>query len=183
MSDAEDNRLVRRCIDGELGAFERLLERYEGRIFNAVLRMLHNYEDAEDTTQAIFVKVFENLRSFDSRHKFFSWLYRIAMNESLNFIARRDRLAGESKPAASGECTAGAEGHEATAARRDLYDALARIKPEYRSLIILKHILGCSYRDIGDVLRLPEKTVKSRLYTARELLRQELQDKTTQNER
>jgi RNA polymerase sigma-70 factor (ECF subfamily) len=178
MSDAADNDLVRRCTEGEMRAFEMLLERYESRIFNAVLRMVHDYADAEDTTQTIFVKVFENLRSFDPRHKFYSWLYRIAMNESLNFIARRGRHETATESATSGETLAGADGHEAASASRDLYDALARIKPEYRSVIILKHILGCSYRDVSDILRLPEKTVKSRLFTARELLRQALQGKT-----
>jgi RNA polymerase sigma-70 factor (ECF subfamily) len=178
MPEVEDNDLIRRCIEGELVAFELLLDRYEGRIFNAVLRMVRDYQDAEDTTQTIFVKVFENLRSFDPRHRFYSWLYRIAMNESLNFIAKRERRETATESATSGETLAGADGHEAASASRDLYDALAHIKPEYRSVIILKHILGCSYRDVSDILGLPEKTVKSRLFTARELLRQALQGKT-----
>jgi len=183
MSDAEDNELVRRCLAGDLEAFELLLDRYERPIFTAVLRMVQSHEDAEDTTQTIFVKVFENLRSFDPSHKFYSWLYRIAMNESLNFIARRDRRETATESATSGEKLAEAGDHDAAAARRDLYDALARIKTEYRSVIILKHILGCSYRDIGDILRLPEKTVKSRLFTARELLRRALQGESSQNGR
>ena len=89
MTDVDDVTLVRRCIDGDNVAFESLLDRYQGRIFNAVLRMVHDWDDARDLTQTVFVKAYENLRRYDPKYKFFSWIYRIAMNESLNFVARR----------------------------------------------------------------------------------------------
>lgn len=183
MPDSDDAKLVQRCIDGDDSAFETLLERYEGRIFNGALRMVRNYDDARDLTQIVFVKAFENLKNFDPSHKFFSWIYRIAINESLNLLERQGRRERATDPAEVGEWPAEGAGHEAAMASRDLYDALAKIKQEYRSVIVLKHIVGCSYKDMSYVLRIPEKTVKSRLFTARELLRKSLQDKNEPDER
>jgi len=183
MSDADDNALVRRCIDGDPRAFEQLLGRYEGPIFNAVLRLVNDYDDARDTTQTVFVKALGGLSSFDPQHKFFSWIYRIAVNESLNLLGKRARREMATEPATSGNLESGTDDHSAVEASRDLHDALARIKPDYRVVIILKHILGCSYRDIAGILQLPEKTVKSRLFTARELLREALLGKTGRHER
>ena len=145
--------------------------------------MVTNYEDARDTTQTVFVKAFANLAQFDPRYKFFSWIYRIAVNESLNLIGKRSRAQIDNEPAQSEEWQSHADDHRAAEARRDLGRCLARIKPDYRVVIILKHILGCSYRDISGILELPEKTVKSRLYSARELLRRELLAKAGMNER
>ena len=183
MSDADDANLVRRCIDGDDSAFETLLERYEGRIFNTALRMVRNYDDARDVTQIVFVKAFENLNTYDPSHKFFSWIYRIAMNESLNLLDRQGRREQATDPSDVGDWVAAGDGHGAAMASRDLYDALGKIKPEYRSVIVLKHILGCSYRDMSFVLQIPEKTVKSRLFTARELLRKSLLGKNEPDER
>jgi RNA polymerase sigma-70 factor (ECF subfamily) len=182
-SQPGDRELVRRCIDGDQRAFEDLLDRYESLIFNAVLRMVTNYEDARDTTQAVFVKAFANLSRFDPRHKFFSWIYRIAVNESLNLIGKRTRTRIDAGPAQAENWLSRADDHRAAEARRDLSRSLARLKPDYRVVIILKHILGCSYRDIAGILDLPEKTVKSRLYTGRELLRRDLLAETGRDER
>jgi RNA polymerase sigma-70 factor (ECF subfamily) len=179
MPDADDKELVRRCLEGDGEAFERLLGRYESSIFNAVLRMVHDWDDARDTTQDVFVKAFENLQRFDPRHRFFSWIYRIAINESLNLIARRGRRETATAAATTGAGHAAADDHSAASASRDLYDALARLKPDQRSVIVLKHILGCTYRDIGEILRLPQSTVKSRLFTAREVLREILLGEST----
>jgi RNA polymerase sigma-70 factor (ECF subfamily) len=183
MSDRDDNDLVRRCIEGDRQAFEQLLARYESSIFNAVLRMVHDYDDARDTTQDVFVKAFENLRKFDPRYRFFSWIYRIAINESLNLLGKRGRREAATEAATKVERQAGAGGERAVSASCDLYDALSRIKPEYRSVIILKHILGCSYHDISQILQVPETTVKSRLFTAREILREMLLRESTPRER
>jgi RNA polymerase sigma-70 factor (ECF subfamily) len=172
--EADDNALVRRCNAGDRQAFESLLNRYERGVFNAVLRMVGNFDDACDTTQEVFVKAFQNLRSFDPRHRFFSWIYRIAINESLNLVSKRSR-----RRTATGfliEPVDPTDGHRAAAAGRDLYEALARLRPDQRSVIVLKHILGCSYRDIAEILRIPESTVKSRLFAAREDLRAILLD-------
>jgi RNA polymerase sigma-70 factor (ECF subfamily) len=183
MSEDDDVTLVRQCIEGNDGAFETLVDRYQARIFNAVLRVVRDYDDARDVAQTVFVKTYENLRRYDPAYKFFSWIYRIAMNESLNFVALRGRhdrvLNGPVPPTV----TSDTDVHREAVANRDLNDALGRLKPEHRSVIVLKHILGCSYREMSVILELPQRTVKSRLYTARESLRKLLTAEAPDKER
>src|SRR5215472_8993385 len=92
MDDTEDLRLVRESRQGSRESFERLLIRYEKAVFNAAYRILHDYEDAKDVTQSVFLKAFENLEYFDPKHRFFSWIYRIALNESINLCKSRRRF-------------------------------------------------------------------------------------------
>ena len=89
MTEPEDSSLVSSCLKGNAGAFEILVERYQRQIFNAALRMVKDYDDARDLTQTAFVKAYERLDSFDPRHKFFSWIYRIVINEAINFLKWR----------------------------------------------------------------------------------------------
>lgn len=174
MSRLDDASLVRSCIEGDRRAFEAILDRYERPVFNLVLRMLDDYEDARDLTQTVFVKAYQNLSSFDPDRRFFSWIYRIAMNESLNHLEKRAREGGGVELRSDDVRLSRSGEQRAAAASRDLYDALAQLKPEHRSVIVLKHIVGCSYHEMSAVLQIPEKTVKSRLFTAREQLRQTL---------
>lgn len=178
MTDVDDVTLVRQCLSGNERAFESLLDRYQGRIFNAVLRMVQDWDDARDLTQTVFAKAYENLSRYDPDYKFFSWIYRIAMNESLNFVERRGRHARVTDGQPMSDPVSDVDVHREAVTNRDLREALNDLKPEYRSAVILKHILGCSYREMSFILDLPEKTVKSRLYTARELLRRALTDDT-----
>ena len=173
MNRPDDKKLMERCLKGDRQAFEALLVRYQKPVYNAAYRMLHDPEDARDVTQTVFLKVYENLDQYDPSHRFFSWIYRIAMNESINWLkksSRQETLEHEAADQGDGpEQKAGdqqlGEGMEA---------ALMMIKTEYRAVIILKHVLGCSYIEISEVLDIPEKKVKSRLYSARQLLQERL---------
>ena len=89
MDDGDDAELVNRCLSGDQLAFEPLVTRYQKVLFNVALRMVGNYEDARDIAQTAFVKAFEKLDTYDPRYRFFSWIYRIMMNESLNYLQRR----------------------------------------------------------------------------------------------
>jgi RNA polymerase sigma-70 factor, ECF subfamily len=174
MNEDSDGLLVQRCRGGDRRAFETLVDRYQKPVFNAALRMLRNPEDARDVAQTVFLKVFEHLADYDPKFRFYSWIYRIALNESINVLDRRHRH----EPIVGDEVDdrRGAEdevGSMQTGVR--VQRALMSIKPEYRSVIVLKHFLDLSYDDIGQVLGLPEKTVKSRLFTARQLLKDALQ--------
>jgi len=175
MNDADDAHIVLRCLDGDRQAFESLVSKYQKPVFNLALRMVKDYKDAEDITQTAFVKAFENLQSFSIRRKFFSWLYRIAINESLNFLSHRKRLEALGEDRVSTD-----KSPEETVTEADQHDmvehALMRLSPDYRSVVVLKHLQGLSYKEIGDILEIPEKTVKSRLFTAR----QQLKDLLTQ---
>jgi RNA polymerase sigma factor (sigma-70 family) len=90
-NEPDDNALVEGCLGGDEHAFEILVTRYQGPIYNAVLRMVRDRDDASDLTQNAFLKAFQQLSRFDPQYKFFSWLYRIAINESLNFVKRSSR--------------------------------------------------------------------------------------------
>jgi RNA polymerase sigma-70 factor (ECF subfamily) len=173
MNKTDDTGLVQRCKNGDRQAFEMLLIRYEKPVFNAAFRMLHSSEDARDVTQTVFLKVYENLDKYDPAFRFFSWVYRIAMNESINCLGKRNRV--ESLEIESESEDSGPEQQICGDQLRDgLQSALMAIKPEYRTVIVLKHYLECSYVEISEILAIPEKTVKSRLYTGRQLLKDAL---------
>ena len=175
MDRPDDKTLMERCLKGDRRAFEALLVKYEKPVYNAAYRMLHNREDARDVTQTVFLKVYENLDQYNPAHRFFSWVYRIALNESINWLKKSGR-----QEALEYETADQGDGPEQQAGDQQLGEgmeaALMMIKSDYRAVIILKHVLGCSYIEISEVLDIPEKTVKSRLYTAR----QQLQERLTQ---
>lgn len=164
----DDHELVDRCLRGDLDAFAPLVARYQKPLFNVALRMVRDREDARDITQTAFVKAYEKLRSFDRQHRFFSWIYRIAVNECLNFVSRRrpERPLLADMPAAD-DPQRDAEASE-LAAR--VQDALVTLTPDYRLVVILRHFLDLSYVEMSEALLIPEKTVRSRLYTARQRL-------------
>jgi len=167
--------LVRRCLAGEADAFEPLVVRYQRPIFNVALRMVGDYEDARDLTQTTFVKAFEKLRSYDSQQRFFSWIYRIAINECLNFRARRKPAEALDPMVPSG----GRDPEHAAAASElevRIQAALLELPAAQRLVVVLRHFMDLSYGEMSAVLQIPEKTVKSRLYSARERLGSILQE-------
>jgi RNA polymerase sigma-70 factor (ECF subfamily) len=173
MNKPDDRELMERCVKGDRQAFETLLVRYERPVYNAAYRMLHNADDARDVTQTVFLKVYENLDQYNPAHRFFSWVYRIALNESINWLKKSGR-----QEALDYDTADQGDGPEAMANDEQLGEgmqaALMRISSDYRAVIVLKHVLGCSYIEISEVLDIPEKKVKSRLYTARQLLQERL---------
>ncbi len=170
MTEDLDAALVLECRNGNRRAFEQLLARYERSVFNAAYRILNHREDATDVTQAVFLRVYEHLDQFHPGQRLFSWIYRIAINEALDVASARKR----SEPLPD-DLAAGRSGPEELAADRQLdagmQAALMALKLEYRTVIVLKHLQDCSYEEIAAILDCPLKTVKSRLYTARQALR------------
>ena len=170
MARDDDAMLIEACLRGDRHAFDELVDRYEGPLFGAAYRITGSVEDAMDATQNAFVNAFEKLHTFDPTYRFFSWIYRIAVNESLNLVGRRQELTelAEDTPAKG---RGPSEIFDSTEARGHLKRALDDLEPHYRTVIVLKHLEGLSYREIAELLEIPEKTVKSRLFTARQRLR------------
>ena len=169
----DEARVIERARKGDTRAFETILEAYEKPVFNAAYRIVANYEDAADVTQTVFLKVHKKLGSYRPEHKFFSWIYRIAVNEAINFAKRRSREhpLDDTVAARQGDFV----DHLARIARDELIqEALRALKTDYRVVVVLKYFLEMSYKEIADIVGIPEKTVKSRLFTGRELLRQAL---------
>lgn len=168
-SDELDRALVRRYLDGEPEAASALVDRYQQRLFNVALRMLGNLQDAEDVTQTVFCNTFLKLRTYDPSYRFFSWIYRMIVNESLNALRRRKRtvtLADELALAAPGAAQDRLTEVEDRVAR-----ALMSLRPDDRAVVVLRHFVSFSYGEIAEVLEIPVRVVKSRLYEARERLR------------
>lgn len=160
-------------MDGESTAFELLVTRYQPVLFNVALRMLGDYEDARDAAQNTFVKAYEKLSTYDTERRFFSWLYRILMNECLNLRRRpANQLLGDAEDAVAGE--AGTDGVEAAERKRDVKQALLALSPAYREVIVLRHFAALSYDEMSAAIGVPPKTVKSRLHSARQQLAGEL---------
>jgi len=173
MNETDDTNLIERCISGDRKAFETLLVQYEKPVFNAAFRMLNSADDASDVTQTVFLKVFENFDHFDPSRRFFSWIYRITLNESINWLGKSNRLQPLQYEAADEGRSIEQEVDSANLSQ-DVQAALMSIKTDYRSVIVLKHFLGCSYNEISQILEIPEKKVKSRLFSARQQLKDAL---------
>jgi RNA polymerase sigma-70 factor (ECF subfamily) len=174
MNENVDAARVRDCLAGDPQAFAALVGQYEKPVYNVALRMLRNPEDARDIAQSVFMKAYQNLANYDPQYKFYSWIYRMAINESLNILRVRDRNAGpvdERLPADD----AGPSELLADDQQRDVVlEAVERLKPEHRAVIVLRYFVDRNYEDIGEILGIDAKTVKSRLYTARQLLKEQL---------
>jgi RNA polymerase sigma-70 factor (ECF subfamily) len=173
-----DETLVERCREGDRAALGALVTRYQRAIYNAAYRVLGNGEDAADVAQSVFLRVAERLDDFDAQRRFFSWIYRIAINEALNVLRRN----AHEEPLGEGDELPGAEGldperraHDSELAGR-VQGALMSLRFDERIVITLRHFSGCSYGEIASILELQEKTVKSRLFEARQRLRGLLKD-------
>ena len=178
MDKDRDQLLVERCRDGDRAAFTELVIRYQRPIYNAAYRVLGNSEDASDIAQAVFLRVAERLDDYDPQFRFFSWIYRIALNESLNLLRRNGRdvpLDDEIDPPDAESAGPEAQASGAELSRR-VQRALMRMRADDRTVLTLRHFSECSYREIGEILDLQEKKVKSRLFEARQRLRVLLKD-------
>jgi RNA polymerase sigma-70 factor, ECF subfamily len=163
-----DQALVARYRDGDREAFAELVVRYQRPIYNAAFWILRSADDARDVAQDVFLRVAEHLDEFDGQHRFFSWIYRIAVNECLNL--KRARRVHEPVT----------EALEAGSPLRDALEtdelsvivrkALAELTSEQREVVILKYFADLSYGEISQTLGVPEKTIKSRLFEARQRL-------------
>lgn len=170
MMESDDRQIIKQCLSGNKNAFELLVEKYYKIIFNVAYRMTGNTDDAEDITQTVFIKAYEKLENYDPKHKFFSWLYRIVINETLNFL----KVSKKSKDLDSKMITPDKNPEERfmeTELGSQIQLALMKLTPSYRLLILLKHFQNCSYQEISESLNIPQNKVKSRLYAARQLLK------------
>jgi RNA polymerase sigma-70 factor (ECF subfamily) len=169
-----DAARVLACLAGDARAFAGLVAEYEKPVYNLALRMLRDPEDARDIAQTVFLKAWQNLPSYDPKYKFYSWIYRMAINESLNVLRTRARVTepvDERLPAQDAGPSDILDGDQV---RNVVLEAIDRLKPEHRAVIVLKYFAGRDYEDMAEILGIDAKTVKSRLYAARQLLKDRL---------
>jgi len=168
--DSDDATTVARCLAGDTAAFETLVVRYQGVLFTVALRMLGNRHEAEDAAQTALVRAYERLGTYDPSFRFFSWIYRILANECLNVI--RARRPADPVTDDLPLLVVPVDGVEEDRRRAAVQAALDALSPDYREVVVLRHFGEQSYDEIAEVLGIPSKTVKSRLYSARQQLGQ-----------
>jgi RNA polymerase sigma-70 factor, ECF subfamily len=173
-----DEALVEGCRKGDHAAFAILVTRYQRPIYNAAYRVLGNADDAKDITQVVFLKIVEHLNEYDSHYKFFSWIYRITVNESIDLLrrSRREELLYDEidRPGPDSSSPEWQFSNGQLSAR--VQRALMSMKIDDRIVLTLRHFSDCSYQEIAHILNLEEKTVKSRLFEARRRLSEMLKD-------
>jgi RNA polymerase sigma-70 factor (ECF subfamily) len=168
---------VQRCLSGDTDAYEGLVERYGGRVYNVALRITHDADAARDCAQDAFIRAYRALHQYDPAYPFGPWLFRITTNASLNFVQRGrgreitvEELPEDPEPPESGP--------ELSAIRKEDVDevlrAMAELPPAYRAALTLRHMQQLSYQEVADALGIPLGTVKTHLHRARAALKTKL---------
>ena len=189
-----DDEIVRRAQAGDHDAFRMLVERYQGRAYGLALRVLRDEEQAKDAVQDAFLKVYRSLDRFEGRAGFYTWLYRIVMNQCLD-RKRRDKsdrevewndesAAGVLNASESAASPAGRDADreapdvaiERSEIRRAVARAIDALPEDARRTIQLREIDDLSYKEIAEAMGIPKGTVMSRLHYARQRLRELLQE-------
>lgn len=184
----EDREMVERVLAGDDTAYRGLVEKYQERLYTMAYGVLRNREDARDVTQDAFIKAYRNLANFRKESSFYTWLYRIGMNLSIDMTRKRKRR--EASGLREDVATRNEEGavHEMhhqdnprrVIERRQLYaqimDAMDQLPEDQKQVVLLRELEQMSYREIAEVMDVAEGTVMSRLYYARKKLQQLLAD-------
>lgn len=173
-----DSQLIARAQNGEAGVFDLLVQRYRGRVYRAVTRIIPDPATAEDVVQESFLKAYRYLGKFRGDSAFYSWLYRIAVNTAKNDRSHKARrptnVEFEETPLDQLDSTGvmmEQSNPEALARSHELGDLIAKtvaeMQPEYRRALLLRELEGMSYEEIADVMDCPIGTVRSRIFRAR----------------
>lgn len=181
MTREEEYAVIRRVCAGDTDAFEALVTAYQKQVYNLALRTVGNEEDAADMTQEAFLRAYRSLGSFRGDSKFSVWLYRLTTNICIDFLRSRGRRPTVSLTAADEDEEPQeldvadnrfdpVQSLERAELRRAVQRGLASLPEDYRRILMLRELSGLSYAEIGQVLRLEEGTVKSRLFRARKKL-------------
>ncbi|MEN8126860.1 MAG: sigma-70 family RNA polymerase sigma factor [Planctomycetota bacterium] len=187
----DDSALVRQCQNGDPEAMSCLIVKYQDRIYNTILKICQNRDDAAELTQDTFVKVLESIHTFRKQSSFYTWLFRVAVNLTLNYCKRRFKLSPVSLDAENerfekdkGKLAAvlvAPDGLDpaVVAQQKELsqivVNLIGQLRQEYRVVLVLRDIEQMTYAEIAEVLQIEGGTVKSRLSRARTMLREILE--------
>jgi RNA polymerase sigma-70 factor (ECF subfamily) len=181
-----DLELVKRCQEGDVSAFQILVERYQQRAARLAYRYVKNQEDAEDITQDAFIRVFRSIKNFRNESQFYTWFYRILVNLSLDHLRRNKQKETEYQDGVLLRSQTAAELQQKKSSPREelwkkqrqmaIAGAIDSLPDDQRTTVVLREIDGLSYEEIAQVTKVPIGTVMSRLYYARRKLQDKLKE-------
>ncbi|MES2705098.1 MAG: sigma-70 family RNA polymerase sigma factor [Verrucomicrobiota bacterium] len=184
----EDRVLVERAQEGDCASFDTLVLKYSPRLYSLIYHMTSHREDTHDLLQEVFARAFRNLRSFRGQSGFYTWVYTIAVNLTLNFLKRRNRRHNISLDDIDNGIQTDGEFLELTATsdpvretglrelQRHLNEALQKLSEDHRTVVTMFDIQGMPHADISRILGVSEGTVRSRLHYAHKQLQSLLSD-------
>jgi RNA polymerase sigma-70 factor (ECF subfamily) len=187
-ASTEEAELVRRARNGGLQAYDELVKRYQERIYATIYHMTSNHEDANDLAQESFIKAFQALKSFKGDSSFYTWLYRISVNKTINFLKQRKKRThmslndldfnAEHDPDLMALISDNTPRRAAglTELQEKLNAALMRLSEPHRLVIVLHDVQGQSHEEIAKVMDCNIGTVRSRLFYARQQMQSYLTD-------
>mgnify|MGYP000892149186 CR=1 FL=1 len=188
MSDKEKDLLLK-ARNGDVKAFETIIEDYQKKVFNIALRMIGNHDDASELAQEVFIRIFKSLKNFKGESSLSTWIYRITTNVCLDELRKRKNKnivsLDEDVKQDDGEIKRQVEDARPTPdviaekneVRRVVKEAILSLPEDQRTVIILRDIQGFSYDEIAKIMNCPEGTVKSRINRSRQILRDRLKPK------
>lgn len=187
-SRSEDSRIIQQALQGDDAAYKKLMNKYHDAIFNFIYRMVRDKHQVEDLTQEAFIKAFGSLKSFNDEYAFSTWLYKIATNNSIDYIRRRKlQMYSIDKPIEAADSDYTFELPDETyQADKDiirsqraelLNEAIAALPEKYSKVIQLRHVEERTYEEIAKLLKLPIGTVKAHIFRAREILYKTLKNR------
>jgi len=188
-ADATDGKLAALAAKGREGAYRELLLRYERPVFSLVYRMVRDRTLAEDLAQEAFIRAFDAIDSYKPSYKFSNWIFKIANNHTIDHLRKRklDTVSIHGSPHATSDAEANqtrlvVESHDENPQQYvenkelggQIEEAIGELRPEYRTVILLRHVEGYAYEEIADIMELPLGTVKTYLHRARNELKNRL---------
>jgi len=187
MSDSNrDNLLIEQCLKGQQSSFSELIDKYKNLVFNLAYRMTYNLQDAEDISQEVFIRVCKSLYNFNPNYKFSTWLYQMTLNIC------RDRFRKGKVPSVSLDAHLNEDDQRDFSSlipdsendpeeifieaeqTKSINTLIFSLSPKYREVIVLRHLRDLSYDEMSKILNISLGSVKTRLFRARELLRDKL---------
>ena len=185
---SDESAIIARALQGDENAYAEIMQRYRNQLFHLMYKMVHNREESEDLVQEAFMKAFNALASFNEEFAFSTWLYKIAVNNCIDYL-RKKRLQTYSydKPVESKDGELRREYPDldympdktllATEKTGIINKAIEELPEKYKTSIVLRHQEELSYEEIATILKLPLGTVKARIFRAREMLKRKLKGK------
>jgi len=173
-----DEEIIKKVQKGDVEVYSHLIERYKDRIFGLIFKYTNDYNETQDIAQEVFIKVYRQLHSFRFQSKISTWLYRIATNSCIDWDRKRKK--DQNMLSLNEEITIDRDNGIETMIlfneqRQVVRDIINKMPEKYKLLIVMHHFHNLKYKEISEILDMPEKTVETRLYRARALIKKEIE--------